>query len=102
MGGRGPPLAVTAPCRGRGAEEVSPNPPAWSRSSDARSSRARPAGGVRVLVVAAQPEDLLAFLVAPHRRTVEEAVVAHRRFEAARGGHVGSVDGAVRLDVCAQ
>src|SRR5919106_3294315 len=36
-----------------------------------RLSGGSPRGGVLVLVVAPQPEDLLAFFVAPHRRTVE-------------------------------
>ena len=35
-------------------------------------------------------------------RAVQEAVVAHRRLEAARGRHVGPVGGAVRADVRAQ
>src|SRR5829696_6604778 len=55
-----------------------------------------PRGSVLVLVVAAQPEDLLALLVAADRCAVQQAVVAHRRFETARGGQVGPVDGAVR------
>src|SRR2546421_10731788 len=49
-----------------------------------------------VLVVAAQPEDLLTLLVASHRCPVEQAVVAHDRLESARGGHVGPGDGAGR------
>jgi glutamate/tyrosine decarboxylase-like PLP-dependent enzyme len=55
-----------------------------------------------VLVVAAQPEDLLALLVASGRGAVEKAVVAHRRFEAARGRHIGPVDGSVGPDVRAE
>jgi hypothetical protein len=43
------------------------------------SSGGSPRGGVLVLVVAAQPEDLLPLLVAADRCAVQEAVVAHRR-----------------------
>jgi hypothetical protein len=52
--------------------------------------------GLPVLVVAAKPVGLLALLVAAQRRPIQQAVVAHRRLEAARGGHVRLVDGAVR------
>src|SRR2546422_6131277 len=45
-----------------------------------------------VLVVPTQPEGLIAALVATHRRSVEQAVVGHRRLETARGGDIGPVD----------
>jgi hypothetical protein len=48
-----------------------------------------------VLVVTAQPELVLALLLATHRRAVEQPVVRHRWLEPARSGHVGSVDDAV-------
>src|SRR2546422_9203303 len=55
-----------------------------------------------VLVVPTQPEGLIAALVATHRRSVEQAVVGHRRLEAARGGDIGPVDRPVRERVRAQ
>src|SRR5215218_4687565 len=64
----------------------------------------KPAGSVSpsVLVVAAQPEDLLAFFVAAHGGAVQQAVVAHRRLEPAGRRDVRPVDGALGLDVRAQ
>jgi hypothetical protein len=52
-------------------------------------SRARwPSRSLRppVVVVAAEPEGLLALLVTAHRRPVEQAVIAHHGLETARGG----------------
>src|SRR5207302_4625479 len=55
-----------------------------------------------VLVVPTQPEGLIAALVATHRRSVEQAVVGHRRLETARGGDIGPVDRPFRERVRAQ
>src|SRR4051812_8676052 len=57
---------------------------------------------VLVLVVAPQPEDLLALLLAPQRRAVQQPVVAHHRLEAAGGAHVRPVHHPVRPDVGAE
>src|SRR6266545_4296113 len=71
-------------------------------ASTKRRAGAPGGSGVHVFVVAAQPEVGGALLVASHRRPVQQAVVGHGGLKAARRGHVGPVDGAVRERVCAQ
>src|ERR671912_4101 len=55
-----------------------------------------------ILVVAAQPEVRLTFLVPPHRRPVEQAVVPHGELDPTRAGHISAVDDPVRKRVRAQ
>src|SRR5919202_2284120 len=73
-----------------------------SPSRDPRRPRRRSELVRLILVVAAQPEVRLTFLVPPHRRPVEQAVVPHGELDPTRAGHISAVDDPVRKRVRAQ
>src|SRR5204863_9137304 len=93
------------PPRRRGRSGAGPRGPGTAhrrRSAGAPPLNLPVPGRVLVLVVAPQPEDLLALLLPPDRRPIEQAVVPHHGLETAGGGHIGAVDGAVGSDVRAE
>src|SRR5262249_39092554 len=77
--------------------------PYVSALSQGRGRAARSKLARLILVVPAEPERCVGVVfLAPHRCSVEQAVVHHRELEPAGGAYIGAVDGAVRERVRAQ
>src|SRR2546423_14675154 len=77
-------------------------PSSWPEFASCSKSRQTWRSKRSVLVVAAEPELRLALFVASQGSAVQEAVVGHRRLEAARRRHIGPVDDPVGECVGAQ